>query len=288
MLRDLVSRSPHCLGLDHSRWTLALLGAACDWLANYSVSGIWRVLQRLGLSRKQVQDHLHSPDPAYEAKCAAIAAHVAEAQTNAQIVLCYLDELTVGRQPTHAPDYAVRGGPQPRCARSRKADTSSRLVATLDRGDGRVRWRQASTITVPTLVSFYRDLVAAYPETNRIYVVLDNWPVHFHPDLLAALEPQETPFPFPRPPSWPEAPHQAAVAKWGDLHLPLQLVPLPTYASWLNPIEQLWRWLRQDLGHRHPWADDLPALRTAIARFLSHFTEGSAALLHYVGLPLPN
>ena len=70
--------------------------------------------------------------------------------------------------------------------------------------------------------------------------------------------------------------------------MPIQLVPLPTYASWLNPIEKLWRWLRQDLGHRHPWADDLPALRAAIARFLTQFAEGSDDLRHYVGLSLPN
>jgi hypothetical protein len=275
--------------LDHSRWTLDLLGEVCEWLAGYSRSGIWRVLQRLGFSRQQVQDHLHSPDPCYDAKCAAIAAHRDEAQTHpGQIVLCYLDEVTLLRQPTHAPDYAGRGGPQPRAERSLKEDTPSRLVATLDGGDGRVCFRSGSKITVPTLVTFYRDLVGAYPDAERLYVVLDNWPVHFHPDLLVALEPQEPPFPFPRPRSWPTEPHETAVKKWGDLSLPIQLVPLPTYASWLNPIEKLWRWLRQDLGHRHPWADDLAALRAALVGFLTQFANGSDALLRSVGLPLPN
>ena len=284
---ELAGRSPHDLGVERSRWTLELLGKACAWLADYTPSGIWRVLQRLGFSRKQVQDHIHSPDPAYDAKCAAIAAHVAEAQTSQQIVLCYLDEVTMLRQPTHAPAYAVRGGPQPRAERSLKEDTPSRLVATLDRRDGRVCFRPGSKITVPTLVTFYRDLVAAYPDAVRIYVVLDNWPVHFHPDLLVALEPQESPFPFSRPRSWPDEPHETAVTKWGALQLPIQLVPLPTYASWLNPIEKLWRWLRQDLGHRHPWADDLDALRAALACFLGQFADGSIDLLRYVGLPMP-
>lgn len=266
-----------------------MLGEACEWLAGYSPSGIWRVLQRLGFSRQQVQDHIHSPDPDYVAKRAAIATHVAEAQTQpGQIVLCYLDEVTVGRQPTHAPDYAVRGGAPPICERSLKADTPSRLVATLDRRDGRVCFRPGTKITVPTLVAFYRELSAAYPEAERIYVVLDNWPVHFHPNLLVALEPQETPFPWPRPRSWPDKPTAEAVRKWGRLHLPIQLLPLPTYASWLNPIEKLWRWLRQDLGHRHPWADELAALRAALHRFLTQFAAGSDDLLRSVGLPVPN
>ncbi|HET8524033.1 MAG TPA: transposase, partial [Thermomicrobiales bacterium] len=71
-------------------------------------------------------------------------------------------------------------------------------------------------------------------------------------------------------------------------HLPIQLVPLPTYASWLNPIEKLWRWLRQEVGHLHPWADDLPALRDALDAFLARFAHGSPDLLRYTGLWIPD
>jgi hypothetical protein len=118
-------------------------------------------------------------------------------------------------------------------------------------------------------------------------VIVDNWPVHFHPDLLVALQPQECPWPFPRPANWPTEPSAAAARKWGGLALPIRLVPLPTYASWLNPIEKLWRWLRQEVVHLHPWADDPPALRAAADAFLARFVPGAAAcadLLRYVGL----
>ena len=43
--------------------------------------------------------------------------------------------------------------------------------------------------------------------------------------------------------------------RWGGWQLPIQLVPLPTYASWCNPIEKLWRQLRQELLHLHRFAD---------------------------------
>ncbi len=75
--------------------------------------------------------------------------------------------------------------------------------------------------------------------------------------------------------------------KWGHLALPIRLVPLPTYASWLNPIEKLWRWLRQDVVHLHPWANDLPALYHAADAFLARFAHDDRAgrdLLRYVGL----
>jgi hypothetical protein len=99
-------------------------------------------------------------------------------------------------------------------------------------------YRRASKITIATLVQFFQDLRAAYPQAQRIYVVMDNWPVHIHPDVLIALEKQETRHLRPLPPSWPETPSAKAAKKWGHLHLPIQLIPLPTYASWCNPIEK--------------------------------------------------
>src|SRR4051812_43415785 len=96
-------------------------------------------------------------------------------------------------------------------------------------------------------------------------------------------EPQLTHHPAYRPRNWPTDPSRQAVRRWGDLHLPIHLLPLPTYAAWCNPIEQLWRQVRQDLTH-HPWADDLPALRRHLDARLDQFAHGSQALLRTVGL----
>jgi transposase len=59
---------------------------------------------------------------------------------------------------------------------------------------------------------------------------------------------------------------------------------LPTYAPWLNPIEKLWRWLRQDMLKLHQRADDWRALRGRVRAFLEQFAGGSQRLLEYVGL----
>jgi transposase len=74
------------------------------------------------------------------------------------------------------------------------------------------------------------------------------------------------------------------VAKWGKLQLPIQLVPLPTYASWCNAIEKVWRKLRDELGHLHPWADDLPRFRAELDAWLGSHATDSPDLLRYVGL----
>jgi hypothetical protein len=59
---------------------------------------------------------------------------------------------------------------------------------------------------------------------------------------------------------------------------------IPTYAPWLNPIEKLWRWLRQDVLRLHQWADDWPMLLSQVHAFLDQFAHGSRDLLRYVGL----
>jgi hypothetical protein len=52
---------------------------------------------------------------------------------------------------------------------------------------------------------------------------------------------------YPRPGNWPD-PTEAAAA---DGNIAIQLAPLPTYASWSNPIEKLWRRLKREVLHMH-------------------------------------
>jgi hypothetical protein len=280
---------PRACGIDQTRWTLAAIGQACDWLSARTSSCVHRMLKRFGIVWKRARAAVRSPDPLYAAKLAVVERVRAQAAAQpGRIVVVYLDEVTIERQPTLANDYAEQGREQPRAERSHSADTLTRVVAVLNAQTARVTFRRASKITLATLVQFYQDLHAAYPDAERIYVVQDNWPVHTHPDVLVALEPQECQFAWHRPKNWSTEPSPAAVKRWGQLQLPIQIVPLPTYASWCNPIEKLWRKLRQDFTHLHLWADDLAQLRAEIDRFLQQFADGSRALLRYVGLGLPD
>jgi transposase len=87
---------------------------------------------------------------------------------------------------------------------------------------GQVLYHQRYKIGQKELIEFYAHTRAAYPHLNRIYLVKDNWPIHKLSAVLQAARDNN-----------------------------LTLLFLPTYASWLNPIEKLWRWLRQDILHDH-------------------------------------
>lgn len=106
------------------------------------------------------------------------------------------------------------------------------------------------------LGTFYQQLNRVYTAARCIYVIQDNWSVHQHPDVIATLAT------LPR----------------------LHVVCLPTYAPWLNPIEKVWRWLRQAVLKLHRLACDWPGLRQRVRAFLDQFAGGSTELLRYVGL----
>jgi transposase len=59
---------------------------------------------------------------------------------------------------------------------------------------------------------------------------------------------------------------------------------LPTYAPWTNPSEKLWLKLSQELLDRHEFGNDWKGLQQAIDEWLASFAQGSASLLHFVGL----
>lgn len=268
-----------------ARWTLRCIRESLPWLHLSSDSGTYRLLRRLGIAYKRAREYLHSPDPLYREKAAYVETCLDEARAEPErLVLVYQDEAAYYRQPTLGRDYEARGSEhQPLAHRSHKSDTKRRIAACLDAVHGRVLYRSRSKAGVDVLVGLYEDLALAYPEAQRIYVVQDNWPIHFHPGVVQHLEPQAWPFSFHTHPDWPE-PHQ--VERLSEV-LPIQLVPLPTYAPWLNPIEKLWRWLRQEVLHLHRLSDAWEELKQRVEVFLDQFTSDSPELLRYVGL-LPN
>jgi transposase len=276
-----LGQAPEVFGQPGTRWRLATLGETIAWLAGYGSSAISACLKRLGIHLKRGQHRLYSPDAAYAEKLRLVARRFEQAKASGgREVFLFADELTFYRQPGLARVFARAGRAQPRITLSYKSNTSGRIAAVLNAVSGQVDHLIANVISIPTLVRFHSQVRAAYPDAERIWMALDNWPVHFHPDVVAALEEQQHGFEVPLPPSWPREPR----AKAKRLHLPIQFLPLPTYAPWTNPIEKLWRWLRQSYLHMHREADDWPTLKQKISDHLNEFACGSEDLLRYVGL----
>jgi hypothetical protein len=274
-----------------SRWQLSVFKEAVEWMGPLSLSGIWRILQRLHIGLKRGRDYIHSPDPQYQEKLEAVKLCIERARrSRGREVALYTDELGYYRQPQASRDYEARGSSvQPLARRSLKQETVYREVAALNTLTGEVIHRGASKMRVRELLRFYRQIVEAYAEARRIYLIEDNWPVHYHPLLLCYLEDQQTSFELKIPPAWQteqmmeEGRSIRASLEKSEL-LPIQIEPLPTYAPWTDPQEKVWRKLRKEYLNLHRYADDWDALKLGVKNYLDHLRYGGRELLRYVGL----
>jgi transposase len=252
-----VAPEPDQPGPPPSRWSLRTIRVSVPALRNYCLSGVWRVLQRCDCRLRSPKVRLFSPDPLYRSKEATLLRCLQQvAQAPERRVLLFLDEMGYYRWPTTALNWEPADRmPQAEleCAGN---NSQWRLVGALNALSGQVDYLDNYIVGRKQLISFYGRLDQRYSEVEQIYVAQDNWSIHQHPDVLTALE------------RWPR----------------IEPIWLPTYAPWLNPIEKLWRWLRQDVLKLHRLAGDWPALRQQVRTFLDQFASGSHAVLRYVGL----
>ena len=239
-----------------SRWTLARLAEALSWLQERTLACVWKTLKRFAFVYKRGREAIHSPDPDYDLKLAYIEAAKAQSLARPEVVvLLFQDELTYYRRPSLASAYAAKASKEPKAALGWSSNKKRRISGSMNWQTGAVLSQQLERFGVAQLKRYYQKLEAAYPQAERIYLVQDNWPVHRHPELLAFFSSSR-----------------------------IQPLFLPTYAPWTNPTEKVWRRLKQELLHLHPFVDDWLGLQNAVQAWLAQWHSGSTDLLHYVGL----
>lgn len=227
------------------------------WLRGYSLPGVCKALQRLKVKRKQGRLSVHSPDPQYLTKMRWIHRACARASLHpAQEVVLYVDELSFYRRPelTGGGVYYPTGE-EPVFRVAPGYNTRYRLGGAMDMLSGKVIWVEGKIVGVDALGLLLSRVRHSYGEVMRISVIWGNWPVHYQQDVLAKAS-----------------------------ELNIELLWLPTYAPWTNPIEKLWRWLKQSVLHNHQLAAHFELLKEQARTFLNRFAEGSPDLLRYIGL----
>ena len=242
-----------------SRWTLRTIRATFDIFRGMTLGGVWRALEgRFGVTLRSGAVQHYSPDPDYATNYDYLINCLNEAAAMPdRIALVFLDEMGFSRWPDPGPDWAAAPpAPPPETDRAASPNQLWRIIGALNAVTGRVDFLDAYIVGRAKVIQFYRQLDAAYPHVERLLVVQDNWSIHTHEDVLGALG------------RWPR----------------LEPVWLPTYSPWLNPIEKLWRWLRQDVLKMHRLAGDWKVLHDRVSQFLGQFAGGSQDLLRYVGL----
>lgn len=153
-----------------------------------------------------------------------------------ETVLLFTDEVSFYRQPSQGWLWHRMGRAQPRLPYSHRSNTLMRVIGVLDAMSGRLQTWDYGKATALRLGRCWSMAVANYPDAKKVYLVMDNWPVHFHKDALG---------PLLRDPR-------------------VEVLPLPTYSPWLNNIEKVWRWVKGHVTHAHPWSNDFTVFREQV------------------------
>ena len=237
-----------------SRWILRSIRASIPRLASYTLSGIWYFLQGLGLQLRSPKVQMWSPDPEYASKKAHLLDCLRQAALQRQkTAFLFMDEMGYYRWTDPS---AIWEAETPLAERAGGNNCQWRMIGVLNALSGQTDFLDNYIVGRRQLIAMYQKIATRYSAFEKIYVAQDNWSVHQHPDVLNALK---------------------------DLPQ-IEPVWLPTYSPWLNPIEKLWRWLRQAVLKMHHLARDWKELRHRVRLFIQQFDHGSTELLRYVGL----
>ena len=255
-LQELVHHCPLLLGVERTTWWLDGLRQYVPWLAPLSLSGVWQILKRWNIVYKGGRGHTHSPDEQYDQKCANVTRIKDLAQqAPGEVVMLYEDEITVYKRPVVGRSYQAKG------SKGMKASghdaRARRIAACVDVATGAVIARQRDRFNVKEMYRFFSFVEKQYPDAKVIYIVLDNWPVHFHGYVRDHLSKRTS---------------------------RIRLVSLPTYAPWLNPVEKLWLKLTREFLRQHPYGHEWERFKSMLTTWFKKHRLGSAHLLHEVGL----
>jgi putative transposase len=233
----------------------------CPALASLrTIGGVCRRLTKWRIGSKRARLHLVSPDPDFDEKQHVIAATLAEraASPEGRSVL-YGDEFTFYRQPTLGRAYHEQGKKQPTVPFLGRANTKRRIAAALDVATGQVHWLTRKVVGLVALRVFLKALRgsydALYGPCHRVILIWDNWPIHYHPVVTEAAREQR-----------------------------IELLFVPTYAPWTNPIEKFWDKLKDQELRLHRSSQQWEVLCQRVEQFLTDHDKPRPDLLKRVGL----
>jgi len=207
---------PRSYGIPYTRWSLRplrryLLGRRI--VPAISVEGLRQVLRAAGVTWQRTRTWKTSPDPDDEAKARRVlrlyqAAQTGRAARHGVVVVCFDECGPLSLRPWPGSGWAPRGRPGRTRATYHRPHGVRYLLGSLDVGADRLWGHLAEHKDAVSVLRARKRIRARYPRQVAVFVVMDNLSAHWTPHIRA----------------------------WAAANR-VRLVPVPTYASYLNRIE---------------------------------------------------
>lgn len=153
-------------------------------------------------------------------------------------VLLFADECSVQQAPTCVKTWAPKG--KTPVVKSPGGRKRQQVIGALNPETGAVVSALANNLKTPAFKAFLKGTIRHYKDRGKIFLVLDNAKTH----------------------------HAKAIQRFLELvSHKLELIFLPPYSPELNPIEQFWKFMRQQVTHNR-YYEDFNDLVSEIGEFL--------------------
>jgi transposase len=224
---------PRDLGLAFSTWSLTKLAGylAAAGIARISRESVRQILHAGGVRWQATKTWKASTDPDFLLKMHRVLDLYDHPPTDGRVI-CADEFGPLNLQPRPGKAWRPAGHPARLRATYRRTRGVRHMLAALDLGSGQISYRIRERKRWREFLAFLKLLRSRWP-AGKLYVICDNFSPHKHPQ----------------------------VTSWAAGHN-LELVFLPTYASWLNWIEPEFAALRYfALGgtdhHTHAWQGEM-------------------------------
>jgi len=200
---------PDTLGVPATRWSLRRLARHLRerQIVQVSPAHLGRILKAAGLSFQRTRTWKASPDPDYEAKAARVLALYAQAPESG-VVISFDQMGPISLRPMAGAGWAPRKRPERQRATFNRRHGVRYVMGAFDVHADRLRVRLRPRRRGSDNLAFLKQIRGCYPKRLRIYWIQDNLSANWTPDIRAFADANN-----------------------------IELVPTPTYASYLNRIE---------------------------------------------------
>lgn len=193
-----------------TRWSLPRLAAH---LAEHgpvivSPAHLGRILATAGLSFQRTRSWKASPDPDYETKAARVLELVSAPPPDGGVVISFDQMGPVSLRPTHGSGWAPPGRPERHRATYNRLRGTRYVFGAYDVHADRLRVRLRPRRRGSDNLAFMRQIRTSYPARRPIYWIQDNLSANWTPDIRQFAADNR-----------------------------IEPVAIPTYASYLNPVE---------------------------------------------------
>ena len=221
-LKKLILKEPSKFGYDSGIWTCAMIQDLIYKTFNveYSIGYVNQLLSQINLSHKKVESISHKADKEEQRKfMEETFPSVLSRSLRVNGKILFQDESTFRHWSRVTHSWGERG--KPLVAKVNMNSNTQRVFGAIELGSGKFTYKLTKKATMDSFLDYLEHLIDVYAG-HKVFLVIDNGKIHNGEKIRRFLS---------------------------NNYNRIEFIRLPKYSPMLNPIEKLWKKVKQNFMH---------------------------------------